>query len=206
MTIAIRLAFLTSAAGVIAAAAVDAPVTSGLGIARPAAIRNAGLAAFDTIYSVLTHPRCINCHTATEYPQQGDERRRHQFNVLRGEEGHGVAALRCESCHQQANADAAGVPGGPNWHLAPLSMAWQDTTDRPLPAGEICRQLTDTSRAHIPVKEIVHHHEAEPLVKWAWAPGRRPDGTARAAPPLSHPGFVAATRRWVEAGTPCPDS
>ena len=31
-----------------------------------------GLAAWDQIYSVLTHPRCINCHTATNYPQQGN--------------------------------------------------------------------------------------------------------------------------------------
>ena len=35
-----------------------------------------GLAAWAQVYSVLTHPRCINCHTATDYPQQGDERRR----------------------------------------------------------------------------------------------------------------------------------
>lgn len=30
-----------------------------------------GLTAWQQIYSVLTHPRCINCHTATNYPQQG---------------------------------------------------------------------------------------------------------------------------------------
>jgi mono/diheme cytochrome c family protein len=28
-----------------------------------------GLAAWRQIYSVLTNPRCINCHTATNYPQ-----------------------------------------------------------------------------------------------------------------------------------------
>ena len=32
-----------------------------------------GLAAWGQVYSVLTHPRCINCHTATDYPQQGDD-------------------------------------------------------------------------------------------------------------------------------------
>ncbi|HTG88096.1 MAG TPA: hypothetical protein VL907_13715 [Pyrinomonadaceae bacterium] len=46
-----------------------------------------GLAAWEQVYSVLTHPRCINCHTATNYPQQGDERRRHVANVVRGPEG-----------------------------------------------------------------------------------------------------------------------
>src|SRR3989441_12848556 len=38
------------------------------------ATREAGLAAWQQVYSVLTHPRCINCHTATDYPQQGDDR------------------------------------------------------------------------------------------------------------------------------------
>jgi hypothetical protein len=43
---------------------------------------------------VLTHPRCINCHTATNYPQQGDDRHRHFANVVRGPEGKGVPALQ----------------------------------------------------------------------------------------------------------------
>ena len=33
-----------------------------------------GVAAFEQVYSVLISPRCINCHTATNYPQQGDDR------------------------------------------------------------------------------------------------------------------------------------
>ena len=32
--------------------------------------RKDGLAAWQKVYSVLTSPRCINCHTATNYPQQ----------------------------------------------------------------------------------------------------------------------------------------
>src|SRR5687767_9046436 len=87
-----------------------------------------GEAAWEAVYSVLTHPRCLNCHTATNYPQQGDERRRHFANVVRGPEGHGVAGLNCVGCHQESNADATGVPGAPGWHLAPLSMQWQDTS------------------------------------------------------------------------------
>src|SRR4026209_2609016 len=53
-----------------------------------------GLAAWERVYSVLTSPRCINCHTATNYPQQGDDRHRHFANVVRGgPEGPGVPAL-----------------------------------------------------------------------------------------------------------------
>ena len=89
--------------------------------------RREGLAAWHKLYSVLTHPRCINCHTATNYPEHGDDRHRHLFNVVRGSAGTGVPGLNCATCHQQSNADATGVPGAPNWRLAPLSMAWQDT-------------------------------------------------------------------------------
>src|SRR5215471_7052886 len=79
---------------------------------RATASRTAGLAAWEEVYSVLTSPRCINCHTATNYPQQGDDRHRHFANVIRGPEGKGVPGLNCLSCHQETNADSTGVPGG----------------------------------------------------------------------------------------------
>ena len=164
-----------------------------------------GLAAWDQVYSVLTSPRCINCHTATNYPQQGDDRHRHFANVSRGPEGKGVAGLNCLSCHQESNADSTGVPGGHNWHLAPLSMKWQDLNDQPLSSAAVCRAVTDrTKNDGHDGPALLKHHQEEPLVLWAWSPGRRPDGTMRTLPPLTHATFVDATRRWVEAGTPCP--
>ena len=164
-----------------------------------------GLTAWNEIYSVLTSPRCINCHTATNYPQQGDDRHRHFANVIRGSSGNGVPGLNCVSCHQQSNADSTGVPGGPNWHLAPLSMKWQDTNDQPLSSAAVCQAVTDRSRNNnMDGRALLKHHEEEALVLWAWNPGQRPDGTMRNPPPLTHAQFVAATRIWVEAGTPCP--
>ena len=165
----------------------------------------AGLAAWDQVYSVLISPRCINCHTATNYPQQGDDRHRHFATVIRGPEGKGVPALTCIACHQEENADSTGVPGGPNWHLAPLSMQWQDLNDRPLSSAAVCRSVTDRSKnENMDGPALLKHHEEAELVLWAWNPGRRPDGTQRTMPPLSHQEFVTATRTWVEAGTPCP--
>jgi len=165
-----------------------------------------GLAAWDSVYSVLTSPRCINCHTATNYPQQGDERRRHFANVIRGPEGKGVTGLNCVSCHQTENADATGVPGAHGWHLAPLSMRWQDTNDLELSSAAVCRALTDRAKNHgLDGAGLLKHHDEEPLVRWAWNPGRRPDGTARSVPPLTHAQFVGATRSWVTAGSPCPN-
>jgi hypothetical protein len=163
-----------------------------------------GLAAWQQVHSVLTHPRCINCHTATNYPQQGDDRHRHFANVVRGPDGKGLPALSCATCHQESNA-GTGVPGGHNWHLAPLSMAWQDRNDQPLSSRAICTAVTDRSKNHnLDGPGLLKHHEEEALVLWAWQPGTRLDGSARAVPPLSHAEFVAATRRWVDAGTPCP--
>lgn len=169
--------------------------------------REAGLAAWQQIYSVLTYPRCINCHTATNYPQQGDDRHRHLFNVVRGPEGKGVAGLNCVTCHQSANADSTGVPGAHNWRLVPLSMKWQDSDDKVLSSAEVCRSLTDQSKnGSLNGPAILHHHEHEPLVLWAFQPGRRRDGTERSLPPLTHEQLVAATRMWVDADMPCPQN
>jgi hypothetical protein len=164
-----------------------------------------GLAAWDQVYSVLTSPRCINCHTATNYPQQGDDRHRHVANVVRGPQDKGVAGLNCAGCHQETNADSTGVPGAHHWHLAPLSMRWQDLNDQPLSSAVVCRGLTDRSKNHgLDGPGLLKHNEEEPLVLWSWNPGRRPGGTTRTPPPLTHDEFVAATRRWIEAGMPCP--
>src|SRR6266566_8427062 len=131
-----------------------------------------GLAEWQRVYSVLTYPRCINCHTATNYPQQGDDRHRHFANVIRGPAGKGVPALNCVSCHQDVNADSTGVPGGPDWHLAPLSMRWQDLNDQPLSSAVVCRAVTDRSMNHgLDGRGLLKHHEEEPLVLWAWNPG-----------------------------------
>jgi hypothetical protein len=170
-----------------------------------ASTRAEGLAAWEQVYSVLTHPRCISCHTATNYPQQGDDRHRHFANVVRGPAGKGVPALQCATCHQEANADSTGVPGGHDWHLAPLSMKWQDLHDKILSSAEVCKAVTDRSRNHnLDGAGLLKHHAEEPLVLWAFHPGRQIDGSMRTLPPLTHEQFVEATRKWVEAGTPCP--
>jgi hypothetical protein len=167
--------------------------------------RAEGLAAWERMYSVLTHPRCLNCHTATNYPQQGDDRHVHSFNVVRGRQDFGVPAFNCATCHQQANADSTGIPGAPGWHLAPLSMKWQDVSDHLLPSSAVCRGVTDRSKNHnLDGAGLLKHHEEEALVLWAFKPGRRADGTPRSVPPLTHDEFVAATKMWVAAGMPCP--
>jgi hypothetical protein len=168
--------------------------------------RAEGLAAWEQVRSVVVHPRCINCHTAVDYPQQGDARRRHFANVVRGPDGHGVPGLQCATCHQESNANSTGVPGSHNWHLAPLSMAWQDRNDEPLSSAAICRALTDRRKNHnMDGRALSKHNAEDTLVGWAWEPGRDIHGVPRSLPPLSRAEFAEATRRWVDAGMPCPE-
>jgi hypothetical protein len=168
--------------------------------------RSDGLSAWQAVYSVMVSPRCVNCHTATGYPQQGDDRHRHFANVVRGLNGHGVPGLNCGTCHQSANADLTGVPGAHDWHLAPLFMRWQDTDDHILSGAAVCATVTDPTRnGGLDGPGLLKHHQQDALVLWAWAPGRGLDGKPRSLPPITHEQFAAATRRWVEAGMPCPN-
>jgi len=183
---------------------------SGFSSAQQIPARNArraeGLAAWQQVHSVLIHPRCINCHTAVDYPQQGDTRRRHFANVVRGPHDNGVPGLQCATCHQESNANSTGVPGSRNWHLAPLSMAWQDRNDQPLSSAAICRAVTDRSKNHnMDGPALLKHNAEDTLVGWAWEPGRNIHGSPRTLPPLSRAEFAEATRHWVEAGMPCPE-
>src|SRR5215208_1524091 len=98
-------------------------------------------ALFTELGKVLTHPRCVNCHPAGDRPRQGEHGRLHQPPVVRGADGHGIAAMRCSICHQAANFDPGRVPGHPEWHLAPREMAWEGKT-----LGEICTQIKDRDR------------------------------------------------------------
>jgi hypothetical protein len=152
-------------------------------------------ALFTELGKVLTHPRCVNCHPAGDRPLQGDISRSHQPPVERGTDGHGLPAMHCSMCHQQANFDPARVPGHPEWHLAPREMAWQNKT-----LGEICEQIKEPARnGGRSVDDVVHHIGADTLVGWAWAPGfgRQPArGTQKKAGALAE--------AWVKTGAVCP--
>jgi len=152
-------------------------------------------AEFKRIAEVLRHPRCMNCHTATDFPRQADTRHRHQQMVMRGPEGRGTPTMQCSNCHQESNSPDGRVPGAHNWHLAPLSMAWEHLkTDKAL-----CEAFVDTKlNGGRDIAAIVQHLTTDPLVQWAWAPG------ARKPPPIGQKEFHALARRWAQTGGACP--
>src|SRR6266516_1483689 len=63
----------------------------------------AAAAAFEAMLPVLHHPRCMNCHSAGDFPRQGDDSHPHAMNVRRGPEGRGVTSQKCGTCHQDHN-------------------------------------------------------------------------------------------------------
>ena len=162
-----------------------------------AGIRDAGersAALFVEMGKVLRHPRCLNCHPDGERPSQGTGYP-HQPPVQRGVDGRGVSAMRCTTCHQAANFDPGRVPGNPNWHLAPASMAWQHRS-----LAEICAQIKDPARngGH-PLNEVVEHMAHDALVGWAWNPG-----PGRESAPGTQASFGALAKAWADSGAACP--
>jgi hypothetical protein len=152
-------------------------------------------AIFTELGKVLTHPRCLNCHPAGDRPRQGDEGRLHQPPVARGPDGHGSAAMRCSNCHKEANFEPGRMPGHPEWHLAPVEMAWEGKT-----LAEICMQIKDPARnGNRRVEDIVSHIGTDTLVGWAWAPGF---GRAPALGTQQQAG--ALVEAWVSTGSVCP--
>jgi hypothetical protein len=158
-----------------------------------------GAAAWETVYEVLQHPRCLNCHPAGDSPLQGDERAAHAQNVRRGPEGHGMFAMRCETCHQTQNAIGPHLPpGAPNWHLPEpgMKLVFEGRS-----SGELCRQMKDPKQnGHKTPEQLYHHFADDALVGWGWDPG-----VGRAPVPIPREELVAAVRAWIDGGCGCPE-
>jgi hypothetical protein len=157
-----------------------------------------GERAFATVFRVLQHPRCMNCHPVGRVPLQGDLSRPHAQNVHGGDSGEGVYAMKCATCHFTANGPSAHTPpGAPNWHLPKASMplVFEGRT-----AAQLAAQLQDPAQNGGKTLEQLFHHVAEdPLVLWGWDPG-----PGRTPVDVPHAEFVQAMRTWIDAGSPVP--
>lgn len=150
---------------------------------------------YDVVVSVLTSPRCSNCHPSDNIPRQRDDQVPHILNVTRGEDNHGGPVQTCDTCHHEENNPYSNVPGAPHWGLAPASMGWHG-----LPDAEVAAALLDPAknggRSH---EDLLHHMSEDALVLWAWDPGE-----GRTPPPVPHAEFIAALDAWLAAGAPIP--
>ncbi len=154
-------------------------------------------ASFTAILPVLRNPRCVACHSAGDFPRQGDDLHAHVMQVRRGPEGEGAGPARCSACHQQRNSPGLHAPpGAPGWHLPPPAtpMIWEGLSPR-----ELCELIKDPARnGHKNIQQIVEHMQT-PLVRWGWNPGEGRDPV-----PMPFAEFLNDVKQWAASGATCP--
>jgi hypothetical protein len=167
-----------------------------------------GLAAWDRIDAVVSHPRCSNCHVgADNIPRWSGIRGRadgkHGMNINAGESRIGAEAIACSTCHVTSATpnDKPHAPPHTNiaWHLAPVEFAWFGKSSR-----DICLQLKDPGKnGGRNVMTLAHHlaDDAKHLgfIQWGWNPG-----AGREPVPSSLQATVNDVLTWGAAGMPCP--
>ena len=153
--------------------------------------------AFNKMMDVLTHQRCVNCHPSDDIPKQGEDRHAHRFDISRT---NAAGATNCNTCHQASNNNFSGVPGAPDWALAPHTMRWEG-----LSRTEIAESMMDPARnGNRTPADIMHHLTEHELVLWAWEPGIGVDGNPRELPPVSKEDYIKAVKTWIELGAVIP--
>ena len=150
-------------------------------------------AIFGEVAKVLTHPRCTNCHPATDRVLQGKDSHPHQPLATR--------QTPCVTCHTDRNftlhepASYRSIPGHPRWMAAPIEMAWEGKS-----VGEICRQIKDPDRNGGRNLSLLHEHLAhDDLVAWGWQPG-----VGRDPAPGSQALLGELIQAWIDTGAQCP--
>lgn len=155
------------------------------------------LAAFDKVYSVLMHPRCMNCHPKGDIPLQGDDSHIHNMLPERGTDGKGILTMKCANCHGAAGVPGdATPPGNPMWHLPPadMKMVFQGRSPR-----ELALQLVNPElNGHKSMADLRVHAE-DTLVKTGWNMGGD-----RTLPPLTYEEFKEAWYTWIDNGAYAP--
>lgn len=153
-----------------------------------------GLEAWAGIYSVLTHPRCLNCHPAGDAPLHTEDSVPHDFGITRFSPLDGVHCSTCHPASVVGDGQAPLPPADPIWSLAPKEAVFEGRS-----SAELCVQLKDPAlnQGRGPVG-LTEHIRVDHLLQTSWHMGRP-------APPLTHPELVEAFETWGQAGGPCPE-
>lgn len=163
-----------------------------------------GLAAWNRIYEVASHPRCSNCHTGESDrpmwsgPSYG-KTRVHGMNIRAGESRIGAEYIACQTCHaasehpQDTPHSAPRV--GAEWQLAPVEADWFGRSSE-----EVCAQLRNPElNGDRNFEELASHLDHDLILHWAWDPG-----PGREPAPYSLQAHVNDILAWGVAGMPCP--
>lgn len=168
-----------------------------------AALREAGLAAWDRIYAVASHPRCTNCHVGAQDAPMWEglsygAGARHGMNIQAGESRIGAESIPCRACHvtsDRANTRAHAAPHILEaWRLPPVELDWLDET-----SADLCGALRDPDRNDgFEIADLVAHVQSSPFVAWGFTPG-----AGRSAPAGNVESLAQDIAAWGEAGAPC---
>mgnify|MGYP005990765535 FL=1 len=177
-------------------------------IAGPAAAQDTptmaqGLAAWDDVYSVTSHPRCTNCHVGEGgIPMWNGltygTHAVHGMHVQAGDSRVGAETMPCRTCHIGV-ASANATPHAPPmiddaWRLPPAELAWLGKSSE-----DVCVQLRDPeANDGFEMDELAAHLETSAFVAWGFDPGADRD-----VPPIGLVEMIAALNLWAAAGTPC---
>lgn len=167
------------------------------------ATRAEGLAAFDRIFEVTSHPRCSNCHVGPSNlpmwsgPSYG-KTRPHGMNINAGESRIGAETQPCSVCHayrESLNDMPHAAPQvAMTWMLAPVEAEWFGKS-----ADHVCQQLRDPDRnGGRDMMDLAAHLDHDLILHWAWNPGG-----GREAAPYSLQEHVDDILVWGVAGFPC---
>ena len=167
------------------------------------ATRAEGLAAWDRIYAVASHPRCTNCHV-------GDSGRprwaalgygadpAHGMNIRAGDSRIGAETIPCRTCHistDRANLIPHAAPQVADaWRLPPVALEWQGKA-----SAEICAKLRDPDRNDgFDIAGLAAHVRESAFVAWGFDPG-----AGRVAAPGDPETLARDIEIWGAAGAPC---
>lgn len=165
--------------------------------------REEGLAAWERIYAVASHPRCTNCHVGPQEEPMWEglsygAGAPHGMGVKADESRIGAESMPCRTCHITA-AGRETPPHAPAqiddaWRLPPVELDWLGKT-----SAEVCAQLRDPdlNDGH-DIASLAEHLRSSAFVAWGFVPGG-----GRSAPPGSPEEMAQDIEQWGAAGTPC---
>ncbi|MEW9920156.1 hypothetical protein AB2B41_11105 [Marimonas sp. MJW-29] len=165
--------------------------------------REEGLAAWERIYAVASHPRCTNCHVGAQEEPMWEGLSYgagavHRMGVKSGESRIGAESMPCRTCHVTAvgreTAPHAPAQIDDAWRLPPVELDWLGED-----SAAVCAQLRDPERndGH-DIAGLVDHLTSSPFVAWGFAPGG-----GRSAPPGTPAEMARDVETWGAAGMPC---
>lgn len=165
--------------------------------------RQEGLAAWERIYAVASHPRCTNCHVGPQEEPMWNGLGYgtdivHGMGVKAGESRIGSESMPCRTCHISAvgRETPAQAPAQIDdaWRLPPVVSGWLGVE-----SAALCAQLRDPERNDgFDIAGLAEHLIQSPFVAWGFAPGG-----GRSAPPGSPAEMARDVEIWGAAGAPC---